>query len=60
MPRSDHYLIRFCSCCRSSSVTRELSTLPAFLTPNVVKLLVDTYQLKPITTLEQDLAACLA
>jgi hydroxylamine reductase len=34
-------------------------TLPAFLSPNVVKLLSDTYRLKPITTPEQDLAACL-
>ena len=35
-------------------------TLPAFLSPNVVKLLSETYQLKPITTPEQDLAACLS
>jgi len=34
-------------------------TLPAFLTPNVVKLLSDTYNLKLITTPEADLAACL-
>ncbi|WP_066426440.1 hydroxylamine reductase [Anabaena sp. 4-3] len=34
-------------------------TLPAFLTPNVVKLLSETYNLKLITTAEQDLAACL-
>lgn len=34
-------------------------TLPTFLTPNVVKLLSDTYQLKPISTPSQDLAACL-
>jgi hydroxylamine reductase len=34
-------------------------TLPAFLSPNVLKLLSETYQLKPITTPEQDLAACL-
>ncbi|MCF4968889.1 hydroxylamine reductase [Nostoc sp. CMAA1605] len=35
-------------------------TLPAFLTPNVVKLLSETYHLKLITTPEQDLAACLS
>lgn len=35
-------------------------TLPAFLSANVLKLLADTYQLRPITTPEQDLAACLA
>ncbi|BAY98463.1 hydroxylamine reductase [Tolypothrix tenuis PCC 7101] len=34
-------------------------TLPAFLTPNVAKLLSETYNLKLITTPEQDLAACL-
>ncbi|MBU7587322.1 MAG: hydroxylamine reductase [Nostoc sp. TH1S01] len=34
-------------------------TLPAFFTPNVVKLLSETYNLKLITTPEQDLAACL-
>jgi len=34
-------------------------TLPAFLTPNVVKVLVDTFDLKPITTPSQDLAAIL-
>jgi hydroxylamine reductase len=34
-------------------------TLPAFLTPNVVKLLSEAYNLKLITTPEQDLAACL-
>lgn len=35
-------------------------TLPAFLSPNVLKLLSDTYQLKAITTPDEDLAACLA
>ena len=35
-------------------------TLPAFISPNVLKLLSDTYQLKPITTPAVDLAACLA
>ncbi|MBD2440231.1 hydroxylamine reductase [Nostoc sp. FACHB-110] len=34
-------------------------TLPAFLTPNVVKLLSENFNLKLITTPEQDLAACL-
>lgn len=34
-------------------------TLPAFFTPNVLKLLSDTYHLQPITTPEQDLTACL-
>lgn len=35
-------------------------TLPAFFTPNVTKLLVDTFGLKLITTPEEDLAACLS
>ena len=35
-------------------------TLPAFISPNVFKLLSDTYRLKPITTPAADLAACLA
>ena len=35
-------------------------TLPAFISPNVFKLLSETYQLKPITTPQQDLATCLA
>ncbi len=35
-------------------------TLPAFISPNVFKLLSDTYQLKSITTPDQDLVACLA
>ena len=34
-------------------------TLPAFLSTNVLKLLSETYQLKPITTPDADLAACL-
>ena len=34
-------------------------TLPAFISPNVLKLLSETYQLKPITTPAADLAACL-
>ena len=34
-------------------------TLPAFISPNVLKLLSETYRLKPITTPEADLAACL-
>ncbi|MBD2197510.1 MULTISPECIES: hydroxylamine reductase [Calothrix] len=35
-------------------------TLPAFLTPNVVKILSEKFQLKLITSAEQDLAACLS
>lgn len=35
-------------------------TLPAFITPNVFKLLSETYNLQSITTPEKDLAACLA
>ncbi|MGP1373761.1 MAG: hydroxylamine reductase [Almyronema sp.] len=35
-------------------------TLPAFISANVLKLLSETYHLQPITTPEQDLAACLA
>lgn len=34
-------------------------TLPAFISPNVLKLLSETYHLKPITTPDADLAACL-
>ena len=34
-------------------------TLPAFLTPDVANYIVETYQLKPITTAEQDLATIL-
>lgn len=35
-------------------------TLPAFISPNVFKLLSETYRLQAITTPEKDLAACLA
>jgi hydroxylamine reductase len=35
-------------------------TLPAFITPNVLNFLVDTYQIQPITTPEADLQAILA
>ncbi len=35
-------------------------TLPAFITPQVLALLSEKYHLQPITTPEQDLAACLA
>jgi hydroxylamine reductase len=35
-------------------------TLPAFISPNVFKLLSDKYHLKAITTPDEDLAACLA
>jgi len=34
-------------------------TLPAFISPNVFKLLSEKYQLKAITTPDEDLAACL-
>ena len=34
-------------------------TLPAFISPNVFKLLSEQYNLQPITTPAQDLAACL-
>lgn len=35
-------------------------TLPAFISPNVLNLLVDTFNIKPITTVEQDVAAMTA
>lgn len=35
-------------------------SLPAFITPNVFKFLSESYGLKPITTPDADLAACLA
>ncbi len=35
-------------------------TLPAFISPNVFKLLSETYNLQAITTPDRDLAACLA
>ncbi len=35
-------------------------TLPAFLTPDVLQYLIDTYGLKPLTTPEEDLAAILS
>ena len=35
-------------------------TLPAFLTPDVAQFIVDTFNLQPITTPEEDLAAVLA
>jgi hydroxylamine reductase len=34
-------------------------TLPAFITPNVLQVLVDNYDIKPITTAENDLNAIL-
>jgi hydroxylamine reductase len=34
-------------------------TLPAFISPNVLKFLSDTYHLQPITTPAKDLADCL-
>ncbi|MGL4373994.1 MAG: hydroxylamine reductase, partial [Turicibacter sp.] len=33
--------------------------LPAFITPNVLQFLVDTYDLKPISTVDDDLKSCL-
>lgn len=35
-------------------------SLPAFVSPNVLNVLVNTFDLKPISTVEQDLAAILA
>ena len=35
-------------------------TLPAFLSPNVVKVLVEGYDLRPIASVEEDLAAIIA
>jgi hydroxylamine reductase len=35
-------------------------TLPAFVSPNVLKVLVDKFDLKPTTTVEADLAAIIA
>ena len=34
-------------------------SLPAFITPNVLKVLVDTYNIKPVTTPDADLKAIL-
>lgn len=34
-------------------------SLPAFLSPNVLQYLVDTFDIKPISTPEEDLASCL-
>ena len=34
-------------------------TLPAFLTPNVLNVLVENFNVKPISTPEKDIAACL-
>jgi hydroxylamine reductase len=35
-------------------------TLPAFISPNVLNVLVENFDIKPITTVEQDLAAIVA
>ncbi len=35
-------------------------TLPAFLSPNVAKVLVDKFNIKPIDTVEEDIAAMMA
>ena len=34
-------------------------TLPAFISPNVLKILVDTYNIGAVTTPEEDMARCL-
>ena len=34
-------------------------TLPAFISPNVLKILVDTYNIGAVTTPEADMARCL-
>ncbi|MDU3348589.1 MAG: hydroxylamine reductase, partial [Clostridium sp.] len=34
-------------------------SLPAFISPNVLQYLVDTFDLKPISTPEEDLKTCL-
>ncbi|MEO0969335.1 MAG: hypothetical protein AAFX80_13650, partial [Cyanobacteria bacterium J06639_18] len=34
-------------------------TIPAFLSPNVLRILAENYNLKSITTPDEDLAACL-
>lgn len=34
-------------------------SMPAFLTPNVVNVLVDNFNIQPISTPEEDIAACL-
>ena len=34
-------------------------TLPAFLSPNILQYLIDTFDIKPISTPEKDLASCL-
>ncbi len=35
-------------------------TLPAFVSPGMLKVLVDNFAIAPITTVEEDMAACLA
>jgi hydroxylamine reductase len=35
-------------------------TLPAFLSPNVAKVLVDKFDIKPIGTVDQDIAAMMS
>jgi len=35
-------------------------TLPAFLSPNVAKVLVDNFDIKPVGTVEEDIAAMMA
>ena len=35
-------------------------SLPAFITPNVLNVLVENFDIKPIGTVDEDLKACLA
>ncbi|MCK4473278.1 MAG: hydroxylamine reductase, partial [Anaerolineae bacterium] len=35
-------------------------TLPAFISPNVLNVLIENFDIKPITTVEEDLAAIVA
>jgi len=35
-------------------------TLPAFVTPNILNVLVEKFAIKPITDVDTDLATCLA
>ena len=35
-------------------------SLPAFITPPVLQVLVDTFNIMPVSTVEEDMAACLA
>lgn len=35
-------------------------TLPGFLSPNVVKVLVEKFDIKPVSTVKEDIAAMMA